>query len=269
MSTLVAFHAHPDDESLIMGGTLARASAEGHRVVVVVATNGDHGEKPADLRDGETLMDRRRAETQRSCDALGVHRLVWLGYADSGMNGWEQNAHPDAFINADVDVAADALATILREEHADVFVTYDWHGNYGHPDHLQVHKVGHRAAQIAGVANVFEVTMNRDHFRRLMNLAAEHPELVSGNEGFTDFNPDSPADDGNPMGEPEAVISHRVDVTAFSSQKLAAIAAHASQISDTSYFTSMDPTIFDMAFGAEWFIKVGESGPPRDAWLFA
>jgi LmbE family N-acetylglucosaminyl deacetylase len=269
MSTLVAFHAHPDDESLIMGGTLARASAEGHRVVGVVATNGDHGEKPADLLGGETLMDRRRAETQRSCDALGVHRLAWLGYADSGMNGWEQNAHPDAFINADVEAAAGALADILREEQADVFVTYDWHGNYGHPDHLQVHKVGHRAAQISGVSNVFEVTMNRDHFRRLMNLAAEHPELVSGNEGFTDFNPDSPADDGNPMGEPEAVISHRVDVTAFSSQKLAAIAAHASQISDTSYFTSMDPTIFDMAFGTEWFIKVGESGPPRDAWLFS
>jgi len=269
MSTLVAFHAHPDDESLIMGGTLARASAEGHRVVVVVATNGDHGEKPTDLAAGETLMDRRRAETQRSCDALGVHRLEWLGYADSGMTGWEQNAHPDAFINADTEVAAAALAAILIEERADVFVTYDWHGNYGHPDHLQVHRVGHRAAQIAGVADVFEVTMNRDHFRRLVTMAAEHPELASGNEGFTDFDPDSPADDGNPMGEPESAISHRIDVTAFSRQKLAAIAAHASQVSDTSYFTSMDPVIFDMAFGVEWFIKVGESGPPREGWLFS
>jgi LmbE family N-acetylglucosaminyl deacetylase len=269
MGTLVAFHAHPDDESLIMGGSLARAAAEGHRVVVVVATNGDHGEQPADLAEGESLADRRRAETQRSCDALGVHRLAWLGYADSGMTGWEQNGHPDAFINADPEVAAAALAAILAEERADVFVTYDWHGNYGHPDHLMVHRVGHRAAQIAGVADVFEVTMNRDHFRRLMTMATEHPELVSGNEGFTDFDPDSPADDGNPMGEPESVISHRVDVTAFSKQKLAAIAAHASQISDTSYFTSMDPAIFDMAFGLEWFVKVGESGPPRDGWLFA
>jgi LmbE family N-acetylglucosaminyl deacetylase len=140
MSTLVAFHAHPDDESLIMGGSLARASAEGHRVVVVVATDGDHGEKPADLAQGETLMDRRRAETQRSCDALGVHRLEWLGYSDSGMTGWEQNTHPDAFINADIEGAARALADILLEERADVFVTYEWHGNYGHPDHLQVHR---------------------------------------------------------------------------------------------------------------------------------
>jgi len=269
MSTLVCLHAHPDDESLIMGGTLAKAAAEGHRVVVVVATNGDHGEKPADLRDGETLMDRRRGETQRSCDALGVQRLAWLGYADSGMTGWEQNAHPEAFVNADTECAAKVLADILCEERADVFVTYDWHGNYGHPDHLKVHQVGHRAAQMAGVSTVFEVTMNRDHFRRLKTLANEHPELVSGNEGFTDFNPDAPADDGNPMGEPESAISHRIDVTAYSRQKLAAIAAHASQISDTSYFTSMDPTIFDMAFGVEWFIKVGETGPPRDGWLFS
>ena len=84
MSTLVAFHAHPDDESLAMGGTLARASKEGHRVVVVVATNGDHGETPANLAPGETTADFRKKEMEASCNVLGVHRLVWLGYDDSG-----------------------------------------------------------------------------------------------------------------------------------------------------------------------------------------
>ena len=89
MGTLVAFHAHPDDEALTTGGTSPRASAEGHRVVLVVATNGEFGESPDDLAPGETLVDRRRAETDRSAATLGVHRVVWLGYRDSGMTGWE------------------------------------------------------------------------------------------------------------------------------------------------------------------------------------
>ena len=118
MGTVVAFHAHPDDESLIMGGSLARASREGHRVVLVVATNGDHGQIPDDLAPGETLMDRRKRETQASCDVLGIHRLVWLGYCDSGMTGWEQNELPGAFVAADVEEAALRLADVLIEEHA-------------------------------------------------------------------------------------------------------------------------------------------------------
>ena len=96
MGTLVCFHAHPDDEAMTTGGTMARAAAEGHRVVLVVATNGEHGESPDDLAAGETLVDRRRARDGTSRrTALGVHRVVWLGYHDSGMTGWEQNADPD------------------------------------------------------------------------------------------------------------------------------------------------------------------------------
>ena len=97
MATLVCFHAHPDDECIGTGGTIARASAEGHRVVLVVATNGDHGEVPSDLRPGETLVDRRRYETMQSAETLGIHRVVWLGYQDSGMTGWEQNTYAKAF----------------------------------------------------------------------------------------------------------------------------------------------------------------------------
>ena len=120
MGTLVCFHAHPDDESISTGGSLARASAEGHRVVVVIATNGDYGEVPEDLGEGESLVDRRRAETARSAAALGVHRVEWLGYKDSGMTGWEQNQDPMSFLQAPVDDAAERLATILRDESADV-----------------------------------------------------------------------------------------------------------------------------------------------------
>ena len=103
MSTLVVFHAHPDDEAIVTGGSMARAHAEGHRVVLVVATNGEHGEVPDDLADGETLADRRRAETARSAAALGIDEVLWLGYADSGMTGWEANANEQSFFRAPLD----------------------------------------------------------------------------------------------------------------------------------------------------------------------
>src|SRR3954452_4953404 len=171
MGTLVCFHAHPDDESISTGGTLARASAEGHRVVVVIATNGDFGEVPEDLADGETLVDRRRAETMRSVEALGVHRLVWLGYKDSGMTGWEQNSDPESFLQAPVDEAAEKLASVLREEHAVVLTVYDWHGNYGHPDHIKVNVVCYRAASWLAVPRVFEATISRDQIIRITAAA--------------------------------------------------------------------------------------------------
>ena len=155
MSTLVCFHAHPDDECLATGGTIARASAEGHRVVLVVATDGAHGEVPQDLEPGETLVDRRAKEIAASAKVLGVARLEMLGYKDSGMTGWSQNSDPAAFINADVEVAAQKLAKILQEENADAVTIYDWHGNYGHPDHIAVYKVGMRAAEIACTPNIF------------------------------------------------------------------------------------------------------------------
>ena len=120
MATLVAFHAHPDDECISTGGSLARAAAEGHRVVLVLATNGDFGEVPHDLAAGESLVDRRRQEVLRSAEILGVHRVEWLGYKDSGMTGWEQNDDPESFHRADLDEAAVRLAMILCEEQADV-----------------------------------------------------------------------------------------------------------------------------------------------------
>ena len=93
MATLVSFHAHPDDEAIATGGTLARAAAEGHRVVLVVATGGD-GEVPEDLAPARHSSSAARRETEHRSPILGVHRVVWLGYADSGMTGWEQNADP-------------------------------------------------------------------------------------------------------------------------------------------------------------------------------
>ena len=265
MGTLVCLHAHPDDESISTGGSIARAVAEGHRVVVVVATNGDHGEVPDDLGAGETLIDRRRAETKASVAVLGAHRLVWLGYADSGMTGWEQNHEPNSFLQAPVDEAAERLAAVLREERAAVLTSYDWHGNYGHPDHIKVHHVGARAAELAGTHAVFEATMNRDEMVRFFERMKA--EGLAGDSG-DDFDPNGPADDGNPMGTLEAELTHRVDVSGFVQRKRDSIRCHKSQITDAGFFSQMPDEAFAMAFGTEWFIKRGAQYPLREGWLF-
>jgi LmbE family N-acetylglucosaminyl deacetylase len=262
MSTLVFFHAHPDDECISTGGTMARAAAEGHRVVLVVATGGEYGESPDDLGPDETLADRRRVELHRATEELGVHKVYWFGYLDSGMTGWEQNSAPGAFWAADVEQAGSKLADILRAEQADVLVAYDWHGNYGHPDHVQVHRVGHAAARQAGTPKVYEATMNRDAIRVFMNAAVE-----AG--GDREFDPDGPADDGNPFGTPESELTTAVDVSAYVKQKRASISHHASQVSDSSIFLAMPEEIFAVAFGTEWFIEVGAPAGIHSDWLLS
>ena len=261
MSTIVCLHAHPDDEASSTGGTIARAAADGHRVVLVVGTDGDHGEVPDDLATGEALIDRRRLETARSAEALGVHRIVWLGYRDSGMTGWEQNSHAEAFMLAPIDEAAEKLAAVLREENADVLTTYDWHGNYGHPDHVKVHHVGHRAADLARTPKRFEATFNRDVLVRMMAQAPS--ELLEA----ADFDPAGPADDGNPFGTSEAEINLAVDVSAFVEQRRAALMAHASQVTDTGQMLSMPDDVFREMFGTEWYLEPGAPAGLRWGWL--
>jgi len=274
VGTLVCLHAHPDDEAIATGGSMARAHAEGHRVVLIVATDGAHGEVPDDLAEGETLEDRRRDETMASATALGIDRVEFLDYTDSGMTGWGQNDHHEAFCRADVDVVAARLAELLSEEQADVFTIYDWHGGYGHPDHIQVHRVGCRAEQMVRPdlpnLRVLESTMNRDGMRRMITMAQEMGFDDAGPEGADGeaFDPDGPMDDGNPMGTPEAELTLGVDVEAFIDSKRAAIAAHRSQVSDASFFLQMPPDVFAQAFGREWFIEHGRPPGLRMGWLF-
>ena len=257
MATLVTFHAHPDDEAMTTGGVIAKYATEGHRVVIVFATGGEQGEAPEDLAPGESLAERRRREAEASAAVLGAHRVAWLGYQDSGMTGWEQNRHPGAFTNAGVDEAATRLAAILTEERADTLTVYDWHGNYGHPDHVKVHAVGHRAAELAGTPHVYEATVNRDHLRRLVEAA------TAAGLADDDFDVDGPADDGNPMGTPEDEITTTVDVRAYTPRKRASIACHVSQVTDTAFFLGMSEEAFTETFGQEWFIRAG--APPGTA----
>jgi LmbE family N-acetylglucosaminyl deacetylase len=197
---------------------------------------------------------------------LGIDRVVWLGYSDSGMTGWEQNHDPSSFHLADAAEAGERLAAVLREEAADVLTIYDWHGNYGHPDHIAVHRVGLAAAALVPSVRVLEATMNRDAFVTMIEAArAAAPDQATG---LDEFDPDGPADDGNPMGMPEAELTLAVDVTAHLAAKRAAMRCHASQIQDTSFFLEMPDDAFATAFGTEWFIEHDRTPPYRIGWMF-
>ena len=253
MATLVCFHAHPDDECIATGGVMAKAKADGHRVVLVVATRGEHGEVDDGFLDpGESLTDRRVAETLAAADILGVDHVEFLGYVDSGMMGTPENDLPGSFWSADIDEAAARLAKLLTEEHADVFTCYDEIGGYGHPDHIQVHRVGLRAAELAGTPKVFQSTINRDAIIRQM--AEARPAMIEAGLEIPDFE----VSEG--FGMPESVITCAVDVRAFVGAKRAAMQAHASQIGDTHFMLTMPDDAFAQAFGTEWFIRAGQ-GP--------
>lgn len=247
MATLVTFHAHPDDESIATGGVMAKAAAEGHRVVLVVATRGEHGEvEEGFLAEGELLWQRRERETLASAEILGAARVEFLGYVDSGMMGTAENDLPESFWQADVEEAAARLAAIVVEEGADVLTIYDEHGNYGHPDHIQVYRVGLRAAELAGTPRVYMSTINRDHVKRAFSALAASGEEVRGDldETFLDT-----------LGVPEERITTTVDVRPWLAQKRASMAAHASQISETSFFLAMAADQFEDSFGHEWLIR--------------
>ncbi len=246
MATVTFFHAHPDDEAIATGGTMASLAAEGHRVVLVTATRGELGEV-ADgiLEAGESLGERRATELAEAASVLGVARQLFLGYHDSGMEGEDSNTRPDCFATADGDEAADRLAGILVEESTDVLVVYDEHGGYGHPDHVQVHTVGMAAAERAGTPVVYMTTMDRGFMLELRRRAAE-----------SEFGPEDNLEGADTMGEPSERITTEVDVRSYVETKREAMRAHASQIGEESFFLSMPDDLFTEVWGQEWFIRV-------------
>ncbi|MFE0023225.1 PIG-L deacetylase family protein [Amycolatopsis sp. NPDC059021] len=248
MGTLVSFHAHPNDDTTTCGGVLRKAHEDGHRVVLVLATRGELGYAPEGLlAEGEQLSQRRTAEARAAADVLGVDRLEFLGYTDSGMMAAASGDTAGTFRTADVEEAAAKLAAILREENADVLTVYDENGVYGDADHIQVHRVGMRAAELAGTPKVYQSTINRDHIAANQARFAEDAgvALPSGPE----------------FGTPESEITCVVDVSAVTEYKRKALLAHVSQITEQStLFTDLPEEKFRSMFGVEWFIRAGQ-GP--------
>ena len=255
MANLVFFHAHPDDEAISTGGVMALASDEGHHVTLVVATRGEMGEPVEGVLDeGELLGDRRERELRTSAEILGVHTAEFLGYRDSGMIGEPSNDDPTCFWQADLEEAAGRLAEILKRDNADMLIGYDPHGVYGHPDHVKVHLVGARAAELAGVERVLWATANRTMIQR----AAE-----DGAFGEDELNEDERVDRSQ-FGMPEDELTHAIDVRGALDRKRASLMAHASQINDDSFFLAMPDDQFAMAFGTEWLVDAARYAESRE-----
>ncbi|WBC15480.1 PIG-L family deacetylase [Micromonospora sp. WMMA1998] len=266
--TLMAVHAHPDDEATSTGGVLARYAAEGVTTVLVTCTDGRCGDGPDGVKPGEdghdpqSVVAMRRAELAASCEALKVTHLETLDYADSGMMGWATNSAPGAFWNTPVDEAADRLAELIRRYRPDVVVTYDENGFYGHPDHIQAHRITMAAVERTDIpAKVYWTTVPRSAFREfgkvMQEIGVEFPE------------PDA-ADEMPPLGLPDEEITTWVDTRAHGGQKFASLAAHASQ-AENIFFLRLGQERFTELMGMETFVRVrdrtGASTPEDD--LFA
>lgn len=245
--TIVSFHAHPDDEALLTSGTLARAVANGHRVVIVVATAGEAGLVDRELSDG--LGTRRLRELGASARAIGVEGVEVLGYADSGSDAG--HLAPGCFAEIDPEVPATALAEILRRRRADVLTSYDAAGGYGHPDHRQVHRVAARAARLAGTPLLLEATVDRSLIERVVSWlrvlahVVPLPELPDVSLAYT----------------ARTELTHRVDVRDHLDAKCAALAAHASQATGgprtLSLLLRLPRPLRRLVLGHEWFREVG------------
>ena len=249
VTTLVFLHAHPDDEALLTAGTMARAAAEGHRVVLAVATDGAAGLTSADYRDD--LAGVRARELERSAEILGTARLETWGYADSGLAG----DRPGGFAAGDLDDQVARLVDLLESEGADVLVGYDPSGGYGHPDHLRVHEVARGAAakiRDRRALRHFEATLPREPIARAVRTAASMRLTPAG------FDPAEFERAWTPGRE----ITHRVDVRAYAEAKRASMAAHASQAAaDDStrtlgVLTRLPGPAYRLLLGTEYYVAV-------------
>jgi len=243
MATLVFLHAHPDDEALLTAGTMAKATAAGHRVILVMATDGGAGLTRSDITD---IADVRSVELQRSSDALGVTRTIALGYPDSGLDG------RNGFSQLDPGDVAAQVTGILADEGADILIGYDRAGGYGHPDHQQVHHVARLAAAASPGVRLFEATLPREPIRFAVHLAARL-RLTPKTFDPTEF---------DEAWTPRATITNRVDVRSFVPAKLDALRAHSSQAQSDSgvrtlqVLTQLPKPLAHVLLGTEYYVAV-------------
>ncbi|MEU7585317.1 PIG-L family deacetylase [Micromonospora sp. NPDC049230] len=267
--TLMAVHAHPDDEATSTGGVLARYAAEGITTVLVTCTDGRCGDGPGGVKPGDpghdpaAVVAMRQAELEASCAVLKVSHLETLGYADSGMMGWATNDQPGAFWTTPVAEAAGRLAELIRQYQPDVIVTYDENGFYGHPDHIQAHRITMAAVEQTGTpAKVYWTTVPRTAFEQFGQIMREL--------GVEWDAPDPEAEPMPQLGLPDDEISTWVDTSAFGAQKFDALATHASQ-TENIFFLQLGRERFTELMGVETFVRVRDhtDAPTPEDDLFA
>jgi N-acetyl-1-D-myo-inositol-2-amino-2-deoxy-alpha-D-glucopyranoside deacetylase len=254
--SLLLVHAHPDDESIGTGATMAKYAAQGSRVTLVTCTLGELGEIiPPALRHllPDELGEYRAGELARACEALGVSDHRFLGGAgrwrDSGMMGLPDNDDPRCFWQAGVDEAASELAAVIREVAAGVIVTYDANGFYGHPDHIQAHRVARRAHELTGeTAKFYATAMPRSALGQAVRLPADS-WFCRVEEPW--------------VSVPDDAVSTEIDATAYLEAKLAAMRAHETQITVDGEFFALSNELGMRALGTEYYTQL--AGPRAPA----
>ncbi|HTT92291.1 MAG TPA: PIG-L family deacetylase [Acidimicrobiales bacterium] len=261
--TLMAVHAHPDDEATSTGGILARYSAEGVQTILVTCTNGEQGDAPGGIKPGEDghhpeeVAAVRLAELRTSAALLGISHLELLDYRDSGMDGWVSNKDPGVFCNVPLADVSSRVAELMRYYRPQVVVTYDENGNYGHPDHIQAHRAAVAAAESSGIpAKVYYPAVPRSGFLQIREMLRS-----SGiNDEF-----DVPDD----FGVPDEKITTVIDVSSYVGQKREALAAHASQ-TQNFFFNRIPDDVVTVMLSREYYtLRSAPDGQAREDDLFA
>jgi LmbE family N-acetylglucosaminyl deacetylase len=256
--TLMAVHAHPDDESSSTGGVLARYSAEGLRTIVVTCTNGEFGDAPGGIKPGvdghepEEVASIRQDELERACAILGVTHVEMLGYHDSGMPDWEYKDRADVFCNVPLEESTERLVKLYELYRPDVVITYDEQGGYNHPDHVQASRLTMAALAATGIPRkAYLIARRRGDWVKLREVLEAHgvelPPL-----------PEPTPERLRMMEETEARITTTVDVSAFIDQKRDALTTHASQIAE-SWFGKLPDEAYRTMFGTETFIRAHDA----------
>ena len=256
--TMMAVHAHPDDEASSTGGVLATYSAQGIRTVVVTCTNGEFGDGPGGIKPGaeghdeKTVAEHRLAELRASCAILNVSHLELLGYHDSGMPEWDYKDRPDAFCNIPLADVAARISGLIEQYRPQVLITYDDKGPYQHPDHVHASLAAQAAFASSGLpAKLYLSAMRRSDWLKiteaLRELGAEMPAIE-------EEDPEAQRQ----AAASEARITTDVDIRPVLDRKRDALFAHGSQIAE-SWFSKIPEEVAAAAFGHEHFIRVGDS----------
>jgi len=248
---VVFVHAHPDDEALQTGGTMARYADEGAHVCLITCTNGEVGEiaDVPELGTVEEIQPRlgeiRRAELVEACRRLGDVDLRMLGFHDSGMDGTPENDVAHAFVQQDFDAVVAAIAGVLEEVRPQVLVTYNEYGGYGHPDHIRAHRAGIVAAQRCGVDKIYYTAFPKSLIRMAREMARE---IGYGPDDF------GTEEDVDRIGTDDDAITTVVDASGFVERKFAALEAHRTQLGTTGAFFMIPSDLRRMAFGPEHYV---------------
>ena len=277
---LMCVHAHPDDEVIMTGGVLARAGEEGIRTAVVTCTGGELGEVVGEGMDPEEIFPKlgevRLEELREALKILGTDGPRMLGYRDSGMIGTPGNADPRSFWQAGFDEAVGRLVAQIREFRPSVLVSYDAFGGYGHPDHVQAHRVMLVASEAAAVPLLFPDagpawSVPKTYFGTLPKSRIFQINQIMEAMGAPTPFPTAERAEDLPMGTPDDEVGTVVDVSAWLEQKMRALRAHRSQLSPESFFLNVPPELEAQAFGTEWFVRLRTRvpAPEREDDLFA